>query len=67
MARFNDKAENENFVFYLDIRKYFTPLKCPIQYKVHFLTTSDEVLVEGNTRHHIHKEDTNDTTSKNFH
>ena len=22
MARFNDKAEYENFVFYLDIRKY---------------------------------------------
>ena len=31
MARFNDKAENENSVFYLDIRKYFTPIKCHIQ------------------------------------
>ena len=47
---FNDKAEYENSVFYLDIRKYFTPMKCPIQYKVHFLTTSEEVVFEGNTR-----------------
>ena len=76
MARFNDKAEYENSVFYLDIRKYFTLrkprenwysdnehytckyarkrgfMKCPIQYKVHFLTTSEEVVVEGNTRLH---------------
>ena len=27
-------------------------MKCPIQYKVHFLTTSEEVVVEGNTRLH---------------
>ena len=91
MARYKDKAEYENSVYHLDIRKYFTLrkprenwysdnehytckyarkrgfLKCPIQYKVHFLTTSEEVVVEGNTRCHIHKEDTDYTTSKNFH
>ena len=30
---------------------------CPLQYKIHFLSTSEEVVVLSNTRCHVHKED----------
>ena len=34
-------------------------VKCPLQYKVHFLTTSEEVVLLSNTRSRIHQEITN--------
>ena len=34
-------------------------VKCPLEYKVHFLTTSEEVVLQSNTRSHIHQEVTN--------
>ena len=32
-------------------------MKCPIEYKVAFMTTSEEVVVTTNCKRHIHKED----------
>ena len=41
-------------------------VKCPLQYKVHFMTTSEEVMLQSNTRSHIHQEVTNyDTIGPN--
>jgi hypothetical protein len=43
-------------------------VKCPLQYKVHFMTTSEEVMLQSNTRSHIHQEVTNyDTIGPNRH
>ena len=43
-------------------------MKCPLQYKVHFLTTSEEVVLESNTRSRIHQEITDyDTVGPNRH
>ena len=43
-------------------------VKCPLQYKVHFLTTSEEVVLQSNTRTHIHQEITDyDTIGPNRH
>ena len=45
--------------FYADT-EHFTckyARKCPIEYKVAFMTTSEEVVVTANCKRHIHKED----------
>ena len=43
-------------------------VKCPLQYKVHFMTTSEEVMLQSNTRSRIHQEVTNyDTIGPNRH
>jgi hypothetical protein len=59
-CRETDFSDNEHFTFKYSRKRGF--LVCPIQYKVHFLTTSNEIVVMSNTRCHVHQEDTNYTT-----
>ena len=60
-GRENCFSDNEHFTCKYSRKRGF--FKCPIQYKVHYLMTTEEVMVESNTRSHIHKEDNNYTTA----
>ena len=65
-GRENWYSDNEHYTCKFARKR--SHVKCPLQYKVHFLTTSDEVVLESNTRSHIHKEITEyDTAGPNRH
>ena len=59
-SRETDFSDNEHFTCKFSRKRGF--LVCPLQYKVHFLTTSSEILVRSNGRCHLHQEDTTYTT-----
>ena len=50
-SRETDFSDNEHFTCKYSRKRGFRV--CPLQYKVHFLTTSNEILVMSNTRCHV--------------
>ena len=59
-SRETELSDSEHFTCKYARKRGF--LVCPIQYKIHFLTTSNEIVVMSNTRCHVHMEDTSFTT-----
>jgi hypothetical protein len=57
----NDFSDNEHFTCKYSRKRWFRVF--PLQYIVHFLTTSNEIIVMSNTRCHVHQEDTDCTTN----
>lgn len=59
-SRESEFSDSEHFTCKFSRKRGY--LVCPLQYKVHFLTTCAEIRVMSNGRTHVHQEDTNYTT-----
>ena len=60
-SRETDFSDNEHFTCKYSRKRGFKV--CPLQYKVDFLTTSNDIIVMSNTRCHVHQEDTDYATN----